>query len=1145
MINFPVPKNETGRLKALKDYEILNSLTEDDYDRITQLAAIVCGMPISLITLLDEDRQWFKSKIGLDITETSRELAFCRYTIMDTSIFEVTDATKDDRFKSNLLVTGNPDIRFYAGYPLIDPDGYALGTLCVIDRKPNELTDQQRKALELLAKEVMQLITERRQKAELRSFEKIFTYSNDLMCVSGTDGYFKKINPAFERVLGWDTDFLLKTSLFDLVHPLDREITREEMERLKTGKPTINFKHRFKTSDGGYKIIEWVVTPEKSTDYLFAVGRDISLEIAKEQQLKVSETNLRAVFENSLALMCTHDPEGNFLTINAAGARILGYTQEELLNKSLYDFIPERRHVLLKGYLEHVMASGNASGEMHIINRSGNERILIFNNVLEMNAGDRPYIIGSGVDITEQYLLAVDLKHTSMLLEETIQVAQVGGWQLDITEGKLLWDAVTRKIHGVGPDFNPRVESGINFYKEGESREQIATAVNQSIKEGTPWNLELQIITREGREIWVRSIGKSVIEEGVCKRLYGTFQDIDEQKRAELETSRSRAILLSFVTHTPASVAMLDMQMCYVAVSNRWLEEYGLLGKDVVGKSYYELFDFITPEAKERHQRILKGNVERKEEDVFYGDHKDEVRYMTWEMRPWYEMDSKVGGMMIFTQNITQFIEQREELKTAKLNAEEASIAKSEFLANMSHEIRTPLNGVIGFTDLVLKTNLSDIQEQYLSIVNQSANALLGIINDILDFSKIEAGKLELDIEECDLYEICGQATDIITYQIQKKGLEMLLNLSADLPRFIWTDSVRLKQILINLLGNAAKFTAEGEIELKIEVRAGSEENTLIRFSVRDTGIGIKADKQEKVFEAFAQEDGSTTKKYGGTGLGLAITNKLLGLMDSKLQLHSTFGEGSIFFFDICIKSEQGEPKQWENIDLIKKVLVVDDNDNNRLILDQMLLLKNIVTIQAKNGFEALQLLASGEKYDVILMDYHMPYMDGLETIRKIRDNFTTSPILQPIILLYSSSDDEKVIRECEELQVNHRLVKPVKIQDLYNLLSRLHQKHPEKVAVSKQGILQAITQKVTILVAEDNAVNMLLARTLIRRIVPNGVILEAKDGLEVLQFCKVKMPDLILMDVQMPEMNGYESTIDCNNSCLVSNSISSIIFSS
>ncbi|MDO7744310.1 MAG: response regulator, partial [Pedobacter sp.] len=476
---------------------------------------------------------------------------------------------------------------------------------------------------------------------------------------------------------------------------------------------------------------------------------------------------------------------------------------------------------------------------------------------------------------------------------------------------------------------------------------------------------------------------------------------------------------------------------------------------------------------------------------------------------------------------ITSIVHQRDELNRAKIAAEQASIAKSDFLSNMSHEIRTPLNGVIGFTDLVLKTDLNDTQQQYLSIINQSARALLGIINDILDFSKIEAGKLELDIEECDIFEISSQVTDLITYQVQKKGLEMLLNLSPDLPRFIWTDSVRLKQILVNLLGNATKFTEKGEIELKIQVQQQLEHKSLIRFSVRDTGIGIKDGKKDKIFEAFAQEDGSTTKKYGGTGLGLTITNKLLGLMDSELELVSTLGKGSEFFFEIWLRCEQGEPRQWENMSWIKNVMIVDDNRNNRLILEQMLTLKGISSLQAEDGFEALQILALGQKFDVILMDYHMPYLDGLDTIRQIRESFNDNNLLQPVVLLFSSADDEKVIRVCEELKVNSRLVKPVKMTELYELLSHVLLKDNVLPANSKQADTTITNKKLKIMIADDNPVNMLLAKTIIGRAAVNAEIIEAGNGIEVLVHYRDEIPDLILMDVQMPKMNGYEATAE------------------
>lgn len=1125
MAIFPVPENENERLKALKNYEILNSLSEEEYDRITALASNICEVPISLVSLLDHDRQWFKSKIGIDIDHTSRELAFCQYTIMDNGLFEINDATLDERFKDNELVTGDPHLRFYAGYPLIDPSGYNLGTLCVLDKKPNSLNAKQKESLRLLSLEVMQLIAERRLKEELRNFEKLFLLSRDLICIAGTDGYFKKINPAFENLLGWSVEEMLKKNLFDLVHPADQNVTEQKMEKLRKGNAIVNFEHRLLTTAGSYKIFQWVVTPEKNTDNLFAVGRDVTLMRENEEKLAEQEANLRAVFENSQGFITTHDLKGKFLTVNAAGAAILGYSIQEIEKMSLFDIIPTDRHVYLSAYLNQIQEYGRGSGQMLVRHKDGSLRTLLFNNVLENIQGKASYVIGNALDITERKSMEERLVQLSEMLEQTNKVARVGGWQLDLATNKLFWTSVTREIHELPEEFEPTLETGISYYKEGADRDRILQAVENAIHTGEGWELELQLITFTGKVIWVKAMGNAIFEGGVCKRLYGSFQDIDERKKTELKANRATAVLTSFAAHAPAAVAMLDKDMNYIAVSNRWLEDYDLAGQKIVGTSYYTHFPFITEEGRSRHRRILNGAVERMEEDRYLGTGFGNQEFINWEMRPWLEADGTIGGMIIFTQDITFTVHQRNELKQAKIAAEQASVAKSDFLSNMSHEIRTPLNGVIGFTDLVLKTKLTDTQLQYLSIVNQSATALLGIINDILDFSKIEAGKLELDVEECDIYEISGQATDIITYQVQKKGLEMLLNLAHDLPRFIWVDAVRLKQILVNLLGNAAKFTEQGEIELKIEVLQEKEQYYLMRFGVRDTGIGIKEDKKEKIFEAFAQEDGFTTKKYGGTGLGLAISNKLLGLMDSKLELTSTIGKGSEFYFEVWLRGERGDPKECENNNWIQKVLIVDDNLNNRIILEQMLILKGIHSTQAKNGFEALQILASGEKFDVILMDYHMPYLDGIDTIRQIRESFNDT--LQPIVLLFSSSDDEKIIKACEELEVNSRLVKPVKMIDLYKTLSHMLIKEQPTSGHPEAADPLLTREKLMILVADDNPVNMLLAKTIIERAAINSVVLEAKNGMEAVKHYKNNVPDLILMDVQMPEMNGYEATLE------------------
>jgi PAS domain S-box-containing protein len=723
-------------------------------------------------------------------------------------------------------------------------------------------------------------------------FERLFQLSNDLICVASTDGFFKRVNPAFEKVLGWDENYLLNNTFHDILHQDDVASAAVQLQGFSLGIPADNLILRTKCKDGHYKYIQWVTTPEPETGFLFAIGRDITLERERETLLQNSERRFRAFFENSEGLMCTHDLSGILSTVNTSGAAQLGYLPDDLIGRSLAEIIHPKYQDSFVGYLQALKQDGKATGLMHIQHRDGSLLIWLFNNVLEQDPSGNPYVIGNAVDITERHRLETDLKRTQQMLEQTNKVACIGAWEIDVVHQQVYWSTVTKVIHGVPEDYQPIFAEAINFYST-EHRTIIESAVDVALEQGTSFDLEVRLKTTSGKMIWVRTIGTPEFEGGKCKRLYGTFQDIDDKKQAEQALMNEKLRLTAFVEHSPAAVVMMDTEFRYVAVSQRWKSDYRI-EDDILGKSQYEIVPGLSQKWREVCNRCMLGFSEKGDEDRWRPDGFEHDLYLRWEVIPWYNYDNVIGGIMVFTQDITESCLQREELKKAKIHAEQASIAKSEFLANMSHEIRTPLNGVIGFTDLVLKTSLNTTQHQYLSIVNQSANALLSIINDILDFSKIEAGKLELDIDRCDLFETSSQAADIITYQGQKKGLEMLLNIPPELPRFIQADSVRLKQILVNLLGNAVKFTEKGEIELKImPLNELTEAGITLRFEVRDTGIGIPKNKQDKIFEAFSQEDASTTKKYGGTGLGLTISNKLLALMGSKLQLESSPGKGS------------------------------------------------------------------------------------------------------------------------------------------------------------------------------------------------------------------------------------------------------------
>lgn len=727
-------------------------------------------------------------------------------------------------------------------------------------------------------------------------------------------------------------------------------------------------------------------------------------------------------------------------------------------------------------------------------------------------------------DIKRRDILEKDLSYAKELLEETNEVAQVGGWEVNMKSGELFWSQGTRKIHKVESSFRPNFENAMEFF-EGKSKERVRYLFDRAAKEGVAFDEEVQLLRSDGVTVWVRLKGIPEFDEQAGHRIFGIIQDIDSYKRMLLEITRKEAMMQSFVKDVPVPLAMFDKDLKYIAVSSRWKEEFGINHIDLMGQPLFSATSAtIQQNEMEIYQNALEGITYVNNDFTLQVKGSKDMQHYDLKVGPWYLDEDQVGGIIISIQNITGAVRVNEELKNAKEAADMASKAKSEFLANMSHEIRTPLNGVIGFSDLLMGTPLNETQVQYLKYINDSGENLLHIISDILDFSKIESGKMELFIEESNLNEMLDQVINVILYQSQKKNLELLLNVEQGLPNTLMTDEARLKQILINLLGNAVKFTEKGEIELKVEKLRMDDQNIVLRFSVRDTGIGIPADKQKYIFNAFTQENSSISKRYGGTGLGLTISNNILGYMGTHLSLLSEQEKGSTFFFDIEIPylmSEQDEEMEFA----IESALVVDDNETNRIILEHMLAHKNIRSTLAANGIEALEILMKGKRFDVILMDYHMPVMSGVETIEKIRALFDERKEITPFIIL-SSSEEKEVVNSIRDKDNSYLLLKPVKSNDLFKTLRRAVYRSVVDIAPTQsENSSYSFAPKLEILLVDDNPVNMALNKRMMESLTPDAVLTEAVNGMQALEACRNKYFSIILMDVQMPVMDGIEAT--------------------
>ena len=535
-----IPQNETQRLRALHAYKILDTLAEQAYDDLTYLAAQICDAPIALISLVDRDRQWFKSRVGLNAEETSRKVSFCAHAIHHPGeLLEVEDALEDQRFAGNPLVTGDPHIRFYAGMPIVDAAGLALGTLCVIDRKPRVLKQAQRRALKALSRQVMAQI---RLSSELavshnrsRYFESILESAGGIIYELDANGIFTYVNEYMVDVTGRERETLLKTHFLELVIEEERAGVHEHyQDAIRRRLPETTLEFRVRQQSG---VIIWV---SQSARLLYSAENRFERVIGLVKDITENKRLQRDLVLNQLAVnlspvgICQVNEQARVVSFNQRYADLLGFSQDQLRQKHVYEFDPNYDREGWRRHWQEMLDKKDMHIETQFETADGSLRNVELRSKMITYEG-QSFIHAICLDVTQRKRSEAQLINYKDLLDKTNDVARIGTWEVDLVKNLPVWSKVTREIHEMPEDYQPEFATAVSFYKEGENRETIARLFNRGVQEGIGFDQELEIITGKGNPKWIRTIGIPLMKDGVCERIYGMFQDISEQKRAEAQ----------------------------------------------------------------------------------------------------------------------------------------------------------------------------------------------------------------------------------------------------------------------------------------------------------------------------------------------------------------------------------------------------------------------------------------------------------------------------------------------------------------------------------------------------------------------------------------------------------------------------------
>lgn len=810
---------------------------------------------------------------------------------------------------------------------------------------------------------------------------------------------------------------------------------------------------------------------------------------------------LESVVQMSPTAILTTDLQANVTSWNPAAEELFGYTKQEAMGQNIDELVCKLPALRDEGqrYDDEV-----AAGRMvrAITRRTRKDGSLVD---VEMFAAP-VYVEKAQVGFVAIYHDITELQREKQYNESLLEVSPAAIVAVDLNDNVASWNPAAEQLFGytreeaIGRNIDDLVANDPSLHSE-------AVGINRDAESGRQIHMTTRRTRKDGSLVDVDILVAPISVGGEPVGLNAIYHDVSELQR-------QKRYFEALVLNDPVAVVIVGSDVT-VKLWNPAAERlFGYEKEEALGRNLDELIAFtdeVRAEAEAYSGDIVEGKVvhsitKRNRKDGSFVDVEVSAVSVT--------LAGELLGYYAIYHDVT-------ELQRAKREADAATEAKSAFLATMSHEIRTPMNAVIGMTGLLLDTELTAEQRDYAEIIRSSGDALLAIINDILDFSKIEAGKLELEQRPFELRECIEAALELIAMSASEKGLDLAYELDPRAPSRLVGDVTRLRQILINLLNNAIKFTEEGEVVLSVTV---DDPEGRLRFSVRDTGIGIAEDRVGDLFESFSQVDASTTRRYGGTGLGLAISKRLSELMGGTMWVESRAGEGAVFSFMIEAEPapavarafEQGAAPQLEG----KRVLVVDDNATNRQILLRQTESWGMRARDTEFPSEALDWVLRGDPFDVAILDMHMPEMDGLmlaAELRRLRDSRAL-----PLVMLTSLGHRE---RNTGTVDFAAHLTKPIRPSQLFDVLMGVFGEGTEHDVSPVEAVDVELARDLPlrILIAEDNSVNQKLAVSLLKKIGYRADV--AGNGVEALDALERQPYDVVLMDVQMPEMDGLEAT--------------------